>query len=258
MIKSNEYFNVLSTREVPALGWFSYAGWNGKAENETPMIVMDVNAFDFVDEMAGTPGEVGKSSTEYINGEVTGRDARGRAAKDFNVIPFGKRYTALIDAEVDGDFTYALPDYAANTLGFGWESLVIITADSPGADHVVLQEVKRINTNDSAVYVIQGGWGSDGGFGDYAMPYFEAPMKFNNSLLFMTDADEADTAVAKLNDAAFEAFYSVGEHNSYDGKFPYEYTVTTVPGIMSNHEPVTGDRLIYIVTQLDERVWYEQ
>lgn len=255
MIKSNEYFNVLSTREVPTLGWFDYKGRDGKAESTELLIAMDTSGFKVSDDFVESEAP-GVASAAYLRGEVDHSYAKDAAAEDFNIVRFGGYHTALVDAEVDGHFTYALPSYAA--IAFCLEPLTVVTADSLGSDHVTVQEVERIPANHPMTYVIQGGWGMDGGFGDYSSPYFGSPMTFNNDLLFMNDKVEMVETIEELNRLASDAFYSVGVHDSYDGNFPYEYTMTAVPGIVPSHAPITGDKLIDIVKMRDELKWYEQ
>lgn len=74
-------------------------------------------------------------------------------------------------------------------------------------------------------WLIQGGYGEDGGFGDYANPTWdEHPLRWpDGRLVWFTERDAADRFAATLTRREADAFHKEGEHGQYDGIFPYEY-----------------------------------
>lgn len=73
-------------------------------------------------------------------------------------------------------------------------------------------------------YIFHAGRGTDGGFGDYSPPYWSSePVKIGNKTLWVKTESEAEALVNQLNQLAGNAFYSVGNHDTYDGLFPLEY-----------------------------------
>lgn len=73
-------------------------------------------------------------------------------------------------------------------------------------------------------YIFHVGRGTDGGFGDYSPPYWSPePVRVQDKVLWVKTESEAEALVEQLNQLAQDAFYSVGQHDSYDGLFPLEY-----------------------------------
>lgn len=78
-------------------------------------------------------------------------------------------------------------------------------------------------------WVLYSGVGTDGGFGDYAPPYWDDdPVTAGGQVVWFATKEEAKQAEETLNDLASTAFYSVGEHDAYDGLFPVEYEVRKI------------------------------
>lgn len=106
-------------------------------------------------------------------------------------------------------------------------------------------------------YIFHEGRGTDGGFGDYAPPYWSSePVTVQDKVMWVKTKDEAKALVEKLNEIAQEAFYSVGSHGSYDGMFPieYEWRKINVP-----NAPALGynEALQYMIEEYSE-IWKEQ
>lgn len=72
--------------------------------------------------------------------------------------------------------------------------------------------------------VLVGGYGSDGGFGDWAPPLCPEPITYPDGTTLLVDAtdEQANRLVASLNQYFSDDFYATGVHDQYDGKFPYE------------------------------------
>lgn len=80
------------------------------------------------------------------------------------------------------------------------------------------------------VYGFMGGFGNDGGFGDYSEPCFGNLLVKDNIPILVSTIKEAKEVVEKCNDKFENEFYSHGcSHDSYDGLFPYEITTTPIP-----------------------------
>lgn len=102
-------------------------------------------------------------------------------------------------------------------------------------------------------YVIVGGYGSDGGFGDYAPPTWSDPyLTKDGSTLFLSGS--AQKVVDTLNERSMRAFDQSVKPSEYDGNFPYEYHAfiirTTTPMAAWNE-----DEVIDYITALDRDGW---
>lgn len=76
------------------------------------------------------------------------------------------------------------------------------------------------------IWLIYGGYGQDGGFGDYAEPIWDdEPLhRPDGTPIWFEDGKKAETFAKRLSDREASDFYAQGEHGPYDGNFPYEYT----------------------------------
>lgn len=115
-----------------------------------------------------------------------------------------------------------------------------------------------VESIDNYLYMFISGQGTDGGFGDYAPAIFGSPYTLNNDILFTTDVEKAKRIVEKLNDMAAESFYSVGFHDQYDGNFPMEYDVSSVPGALPPFEEPSEEFIIQTISDMDRNLWSEQ
>lgn len=108
------------------------------------------------------------------------------------------------------------------------------------------------------MFLIYGGHGTDGGFGDYAPPRWsrmplkcEANYSTQGQYVWFETEDEAKKVVDSLNAASRKVFYASGTHGSYDGEFPYEYEYREIPKI--DNPPFSADAGIMVLT--DEEAW---
>lgn len=101
------------------------------------------------------------------------------------------------------------------------------------------------------------GRGTDGGFGDYSPPYWsEDPVAVDGRVIWFGTRGEADDAAAELNEESQTLFYSVGEHDTYDGYFPVEYEVRK---IVVPESKSAGVRLgVTLVADAHKVKWLEQ
>ena len=88
------------------------------------------------------------------------------------------------------------------------------------------------------VYGFVGGVGTDGGFGDYAPPIYGNLLAFNNQPIIVDSIDKAQEVVEKCDDYFDKDFYSKGEHDAYDGWFPFEIEKVIIP-VFNNDVPET-------------------
>lgn len=79
-------------------------------------------------------------------------------------------------------------------------------------------------------WIIRGGYGQDGGFGDYSQPVWdEHPLRDPDGRLVWFDRKEdAERFADTMNRREEHAFMADGEHSAYDGIFPYEYEAVEV------------------------------
>ena len=73
-------------------------------------------------------------------------------------------------------------------------------------------------------WVIRGGYGTDGGFGDYAPPHWEDEcVTVDGHLLWFETQEEAQKACGALNEREWQVAREVGYGGDWSGDFPYEY-----------------------------------
>lgn len=73
-------------------------------------------------------------------------------------------------------------------------------------------------------WVLRGGYGTDGGFGDYAPPYWEDKcVTVDEHLLWFETKEEADKACEALNEREWQEAQKAGYGGDWSGDFPYEY-----------------------------------
>lgn len=99
------------------------------------------------------------------------------------------------------------------------------------------------------VYGFMGGFGNDGGFGDYSEPCFGNLLVKDNIPILVSTIKEAKEVVEKCNDKFENEFYSHGcSHDSYDGLFPYEITTTPIPTFENTSIPtISSQQAINII-----------
>lgn len=78
---------------------------------------------------------------------------------------------------------------------------------------------------DRPVWLIYGGWGTDGGFGDYSPPdWDEEPLRGpDGRLMWFEDRDRAEAFARLLSRREARAFAEAGRGGEWTGDFPYEY-----------------------------------
>ena len=104
---------------------------------------------------------------------------------------------------------------------------------------VNVYEEKRTYNTIPGVYVFMSGVGTDGGFGDYAPPYFSGILldPESGAIIGVGDGEVARAVEDAVNDRLSMFFYSRGEHDTYDGSFPMEVCRLLIP-VPANNVPV--------------------
>lgn len=105
-------------------------------------------------------------------------------------------------------------------------------------------------------YMIVSGVGQDGGYGDYSEPDFSEPLiDRHGRIVFSDNPKDAHEAVHALNEESAQRFYEHSRRNGgdpYDGYFPLEYKVVSVP-IDDNH-PMTSNEIIERIMDRDGEI----
>lgn len=83
----------------------------------------------------------------------------------------------------------------------------------------------------SQFYVLEAGYGVNGGFGDYVGVDWEGPVTLNNNIVWFHSQQHAEHVADALTQQAYAHFMSQGEHDPWDGNFAYEYRaqIVTIP-----------------------------
>jgi hypothetical protein len=103
-------------------------------------------------------------------------------------------------------------------------------------------------------YVIYSGRGTDGGFGDYAPPYWSAdPVAVNGRTIWFAHEPEAAEATVALNRAAANAFYEAGHGGSYTGDFPVEYEWRKI--VAPDDAACDVDQAIELISDAHAEAW---
>lgn len=103
-------------------------------------------------------------------------------------------------------------------------------------------------------YVIYGGVGRDGGFGDYAGTYWDdTPIAVDGKTIWLQSQSEAEKVVEHLNNSSWEAFRAAGHGVSYTGEFPIEYEWREIVVPTSDH--VSHVEAIELITESDGKLW---
>lgn len=80
-----------------------------------------------------------------------------------------------------------------------------------------------------SLFFLVAGRGLDSGFGDYSEPVWSEPLIVDKKVVCFNNYVEACKAVEELNNIFSDKFYSVGRHEQYDGFFPLEFNIVSVP-----------------------------
>lgn len=90
------------------------------------------------------------------------------------------------------------------------------------------------------IWLLRGGYGTDGGFGDYAPPSWdEEPIRTRDGrVAWFEDESAAKAAARRLSQLASDSFYRAGLGGEYTGDFPYEYEAVKV--IIPDDGPLDG------------------
>ncbi|MBT1162941.1 hypothetical protein [Bifidobacterium sp. SO1] len=97
-------------------------------------------------------------------------------------------------------------------------------------------------------WIIRGGYGQDGGFGDYSEPVWsDEPLRRpDGTLIWFRDGGKADRFADRLSKREDEAFRAAGCGGYLSGDFPYEYRAFKVwptEGAPADDEPDLADRM---------------
>lgn len=87
----------------------------------------------------------------------------------------------------------------------------------------------KVTVVNDAVYAFMGGRGTDGGFGDYAPPWFGGLLCDNGEVIYVKSVQDASRLVKEVENFYSDEFYSKRDHDSYDGRFPYEIRSVSIP-----------------------------
>lgn len=111
------------------------------------------------------------------------------------------------------------------------------------------------------IWEIYSGVGTDGGFGDYAPPYWDDdPISVDEHVVFFVDEQIAHDVAHRLSERAQDVFYAHGKHDRYDGRFPVEFEARkiVIPDVFTVSSGVQGappDDVVRQIIARDQESW---
>lgn len=103
------------------------------------------------------------------------------------------------------------------------------------------------------MFVLIGGYGQSGGFGDYCSPDFVDEGGFatteNGEVIVFETKEEAEKVAEQMTVMCENIFWDVCKPTEYDGKFGMEWTVLEIP---TNTTPATDETVHHIFERYKE------